>query len=193
VSKDVQTEGCRGAAAALTIISRFRGACAVKHFGSAVLSLCLAVVMSTAALAAVPRVLKPRLVLGDPIWRELPVRADLQTRYDRVWQTAVDTALEHNFEIATMDKSSGYLRTIPKADVVRLQSDWYYKVQVSMKLVTDNGAKSDPAPVTKVRLQVSGEVSNVDPRRGLRESYTGYDQIILQNLFQDLQAKLGSL
>ena len=62
----------------------------------------------------VPRVLKPRLILGDPIWRELPVRNDLQTHYDRIWQTAVDTALEHNFEIATMDKSSGYLRTIPK-------------------------------------------------------------------------------
>ena len=166
----------------------------MKHLGSAALSLCLALAMSTAALATgVPKVLKPRLVLGDPIWRELPVRTDLQTRYDRVWQTAVDTALEHNFEIATMDKSSGYLRTIPKADVVRLQSDWYYKVQVSMKLVTDSGSRSDPAPVTKVRLQVSGEVSNVDPHRGLRESYTGYDQIILQNLFQDLQAKLGSL
>jgi hypothetical protein len=157
-------------------------------------AICFSLSMSTLISAAgVPKVLKPRLVLGDPVWREMPVRADLQSRYDRVWQTAVDTALEHNFEIATMDKSSGYLRTIPKADIVRLQTDWYYKVQVSIKLVTDTSAKTDPAPVTKVRLQVSGEVTNIDPRRGLRESYTGYDQIVLQNLFQDLQAKLGSL
>jgi hypothetical protein len=166
----------------------------VTHLRSAAVALGCALAVSTIVNAAgVPKVLKPRLVLGDPIWRELPVRTDLQAHYDRVWQTAVDTALEHNFEIATMDKSSGYLRTIPKADIVRLQTDWYYKVQVSVKLVTDLGGKTDPAPVTKVRLQVSGEVSNVDPRRGLRESYTGYDQIILQNLFQDLQAKLGSL
>jgi hypothetical protein len=74
---------------------------------------------------------------------------------------------------------------------VRLQTNWYYKVQVSLKLVTE--PRGDVVPVSKVRLQVSGEVSNVDPRRGLLTAFTGYDQIILQNLFQDLQAKLGTL
>jgi len=36
-------------------------------------------------------------------------------------------------------------------------------------------------------------VTNVDPRRGLKAQFNGYDQIILQTLFQDLQAKLGSV
>ncbi len=152
--------------------------------------------ITTVSAAGVPKVLQQRLVLGEPVWRELPVRANVSGLYDRVWQTAVDTMLEHNFEIATMDRSSGYLRTIPKADIVRLQTDWYYKVQVSVKLVTDNSGSGKPGEqpvVTKVRLQVAGEVTNVDPRKGLKAQFNGYDQIILQNLFQDLQAKLGSV
>src|SRR5690349_1585787 len=81
-----------------------RGVCSVTHLRSAAVALGCALAVSTIVNAAgVPKVLKPRLVLGDPIWRELPVRTDLQAHYDRVWQTAVDTALEHNFEIATMD------------------------------------------------------------------------------------------
>jgi hypothetical protein len=161
----------------------------------------VAKVMCVVALAAgtlsaaesLPKVLKPRLIVGDPVWREMPIRADLQGQYDRVWQTAVDTVLEHNYEIATMDRSSGYLRTIPKADIVRLKTDWYYKVQVSVKLVTDHGGKPDAATVTKVRLQVAGEVTNVDPKNGLKAQFNGYDQVILQTLFQDLQAKLGAV
>ena len=156
----------------------------------------LVVLVSITSLfaASVPKVLSQRLVLGDPVWRELPVRSNVSGQYEKVWQTAVDTMLEHNFEIATMDRSSGYLRTIPKADIVRLQTDWYYKVQVSVKLVTDQNIKTgEVAPVTKVRLQVAGEVTNVDPRRGLKAQFNGYDQIILQTLFQDLQAKLGSV
>jgi hypothetical protein len=154
----------------------------------------VALAVPTVFAASVPKVLRQRLILGDPVWREMPVRTDLNGAYDRVWQTAVDTMLEHNFEIATMDRSSGYLRTIPKADIVRLDTDWYYKVQVSVKLVTDQSGKpGEQAAVTKVRLQVSGEVTNVDSKRGLKAQFTGYDQIILQNLFQDLQAKLGSV
>jgi hypothetical protein len=156
-----------------------------------VVAILVALSMTSVFAESVPKPLRTRLVLGDPLWRELPVRADLQGQYERVWQTAVDTILEHNFEIATMDRSSGYLRTLAKNDVVRLQTNWYYKVQVSLKLVTE--PRGDVVPVSKVRLQVSGEVSNVDPRRGLLTAFTGYDQIILQNLFQDLQAKLGTL
>src|SRR5262249_40886793 len=105
----------------------------------------------------------------------------------------VDTILEHNFEIATMDRSSGYLRTIPKADIVRLQTDWYYKVQVSVKLVSDMASKTEQPPVSKVRLQVSGEVTHSNPKRGMIDVFSGYDQVVLQNLFQDFQAKLGSV
>ncbi len=162
-----------------------------KHL---LMTIALASLLATTLIAAdVPKILKPRLVLGDPVWREMPVRNDLQAHYDRVWQTAVDTILEHNFEIATMDKSSGYLRTIPKADIVRLQTDWYYKVQVSVKLVQDLANKTDTPPVVKVRLQVNGEVTHSNLKKGLIDSFTGYDSVVLQNLFQDFQAKLGSV
>lgn len=143
----------------------------------------------------VPKVLNNRLVVGEPLWRELPVRSDFQSQHDRVWQTALNTILEHGFDIATMEKDSGYLRTTPNERIVRLQTDWFYKVQISLKLVStpaDPVAKT-PMLVTKVRLQVSGEVTNVDPRKGLKVSFLGYDLVLLQSLFQDLQAKLGAV
>jgi len=143
----------------------------------------------------VPKVLQARFVTGEPVWRELPVRADFQKNYDKVWQTAVNTALEHNFDIATMDKDSGYFRTLPNAKIVTMNTNWFYKVQISIKLVSTPGdPKANPpvpASVDKVRLQVSGEVTNVDARGVMRADFLGYDQILLQSLFQDLQAKLG--
>lgn len=143
----------------------------------------------------VPKVLEARFVLGDPVWRELPVRKDLQANYDKVWQTAVSTILEHNFDIATMDKESGYFRTLPNGKIVQMQSNWFYKVQISIKLVSTPGdPKANPAvpaTVEKVRLQVSGEVTSVDRRGVMNANFLGYDQVLLQSLFQDLQAKLG--
>ncbi len=143
----------------------------------------------------VPKVLEARFVTGEPVWRELPVRADLQKNSDKIWQTAVNTILEHNFDIATMDKDSGYFRTLPNSKVVTMGTNWAYKVQISIKLVTVPGdPKANPpvpATVEKVRLQVSGEVTNVDARGVMRADFLGYDQVLLQTLFQDLQAKLG--
>jgi hypothetical protein len=143
----------------------------------------------------VPKVLQERFVTGDPVWRELPVRADFQKNYDKIWQTAVNTILEHNFDIATMDKDSGYFRTLPNSKIVTMSTNWAYKVQISVKLVSTPGdPKADPpvlATVEKVRLQVSGEVTNVDTRGVMRVDFLGYDQVLLQSLFQDLQAKLG--
>jgi hypothetical protein len=143
----------------------------------------------------VPKPLQARFVTGDPIWRELPVRADFQGQYDRVWQTAVNTILEHNFEIATMDKDSGYLRTIQNEKIVKMDTNWSYKIQISVKLVsTPADPRANPpklATVEKVRLQVSGEVTNVDSKGVIQNDFLGYDQVLLQSLFQDLQAKLG--
>jgi len=94
-----------------------------------------------------------------------------------------------------MDKDSGYLRTTWNEGVVRLKGDWVYKIQISVKLVSGSGdaRANPPSPATmqKVRVQVAGEVSYVNKGR-LLESFRGYDQVLLQNLFQDLQAKLGS-
>jgi hypothetical protein len=39
-------------------------------------------------------------VVGDAVWREIPIREDLQGHYERCWQTAVNAILESNFAIA---------------------------------------------------------------------------------------------
>ncbi len=140
---------------------------------------------------SIPKPLKARLVVGDPIWRELPVRMDIQKDYDRIWQTALNTVLEHNYDIATMEKSSGYLRTTWNESVVTLKDNWFYKLQISVKLVT---LPTDSTTVEKIRLQVTGDVTNVDSKTGALKAYfRGYDQVVLQNLVQDLQAKLGAI
>jgi hypothetical protein len=146
---------------------------------------------SSASAQNIPKQLKTRLVVGDPIWRELPVRADIQKDYDRVWQTALNTLLEHNYDIATMEKASGYLRTTLNKTVVVLKDNWYYTVQISIKLVT---SATDATRVEKIRLQVTGDVTNTDSKTGaLKAFFRGHDQIVLQNLVQDLQAKLGAV
>lgn len=144
--------------------------------------------------ADIPKPLKSRFVTGDPVWRELPIRDDLQQSYEKCWQTAVSTLLENHFDIATMDKDSGYIRTTDNTGVVVLNGNWLYKVQVSVKFVytpADTNAKPPvPAVVQKVRLQVAGEIAQTN-KGSLKSYFRGYDQVVLQNLFQDLQAKLG--
>ena len=164
---------------------------------------CLAV-SCVVALAAgsifaggIPKPLRTRFVVGDPVWRELPIRSDFQSKYDKTWQTAVNTILENNFDVATMDKESGYLRTTWNEGVVTLNGNWAYKVQVSLKLVyTPGDSRANPPMlpvVEKVRVQVAGELTEVDMRRRrVAAAFRGYDQVLLQNLFQDLQGKLGA-
>jgi len=146
--------------------------------------------VSTASAQSIPKPLKTRLVVGDPIWRELPVRADIQKDYEKIWQTMLNTLLEHNYDIATMEKASGYLRTTANKSVVVLRDNWFYTVQISVKLVTST---NDATKVEKIRLQVTGDVTNTDSKGNLKAFFRGYDQIVLQNLVQDLQAKLGAV
>ena len=87
--------------------------------------------------ADIPKPLKSRFIVGDPVWRELLIRDDLKTKYEKCWQTAVTTLLENNFDVATMDKDSGYIRTTENTNVVVLNGDWVYKVQISIKYVYD--------------------------------------------------------
>src|SRR5205807_9186975 len=120
-----------------------------------------------------------------------------QNQYDKSWQTAVNTILENIFGVATMDKESGYLRTTWNEGVVALNGNWAYKVQVSLKLVyTAGDSRANPpiVPVVeKVREQVAGELTEVDMRRRkVASAFRGYDHVLLQNLFQDLQGKLGA-
>jgi hypothetical protein len=143
----------------------------------------------------VPKPLRSRFVTGDAVWRELPVRDDLQTQYDKCWQSTLNTILENNFDIATMDKESGYIRTTWNEGVVTLGGNWNYKVQISIKMVRVPGdPKANPPTsdmVQKIRVQVAGEVANTF-RGQLKSFFRGYDQVLLQNLFQDLQSKLGT-
>lgn len=144
--------------------------------------------------ADIPKALKTRFVVGDPVWRELLVRQDLQTHYEKCWQTAVSTLLDNNFDVATMDKDSGYIRTTENTGVVTLGGNWVYKVQISIKFVyTPADPTANPptvANVQKIRIQAGGEVAETN-RSGLKHYFRGYDQVVLQNLFQDFQAKFA--
>ncbi len=155
------------------------------------LVVCILFFVSLSGAASIPKPLKSRFILGDPVWRELPIRADLKSSTDKVWQTCINTILENNFDIATMEKESGYIRTTWNEGVVVLGGKWFYRVQVSIKLVPDTDLQLKNN-VIKVRLQVTGEISK-GGKGGISAYFRGYDQVVLQNLFQDLQSKLGSI
>ena len=159
---------------------------------------CMLITVSASGLFAanVPGPLKSRFVTGDPVWREMPVRDDLRYQYDKCWQTAVGTILENNFDIATMERDSGYARTTWNTGVVSLKGDWNYKVQISIKFVfaapDPKAPAGTPPAVEKLRVQAAGEISEVNRIGKVRNYFRGYDNVVLENLFQDLQAKLGS-
>jgi hypothetical protein len=145
--------------------------------------------------ADIPKALKTRFVVGDPVWRELLIREDLQPQYEKCGQTGVSTLLGNNFDVATtMDKDSGYIRTTENTGIVTLGGNWSYKVQIGIKFVYTPGDPNARPPtlpnVQKVRLQAGGEVAEAS-RTGLRHYFRGYDQVVLQNLFQDFQAKFA--
>lgn len=152
------------------------------------LTLCAAV--SVPLQGGLPDPVKSRFVVGDAVWREIPIRDDLQGQYDKCWQTAINSILESNFAVATMDKESGYLRTTENSGVVVLKGDWVYNVQVSIKFTYLPSGAGQQGTVQKIRIQASGHLAKISKGR-LKEAFQGYDSVVLQNVFQDLQAKLG--
>jgi CYTH domain-containing protein len=151
----------------------------------------LCALLSAPLFAGVPDPVKSRFVVGDAVWREIPIRDDLMGQYDKCWQTAINAILESNFAIATMDKESGYVRTTENSGVVTLKGDWVYSVQVSIKFTyIPPAASGQQATVQKIRIQASGHLAKISKGR-LKEAFQGYDSVVLQNVFQDLQAKLG--
>ena len=151
----------------------------------------LCILLSAPLFAGVPDPVKSRFVVGDAVWREIPIREDLQGQYEKCWQTAINAILESNFAIATMDKESGYIRTTENSGVVILTGDWVYSVQVSIKFTyVPPAASGQQATVQKIRIQASGHLAKISKGR-LKEAFQGYDSVVLQNVFQDLQAKLG--
>jgi hypothetical protein len=87
-------------------------------------------------------------------------------------------------------KDSGYIRTTENTGVVVLKGDWVYNVQVSIKFTYVPTAPGQQATVQKIRIQASGHLAKISNGR-LKEAFQGYDSVVLQNVFQDLQAKLG--
>lgn len=150
----------------------------------------LCAVLSLPLFAGLPDPVKSRFVVGDAVWREIPIRDDLQGQYEKCWQTAINAILESNFAIATMDKESGYLRTTENSGLVVLKGDWVYNVQVSIKFTYNPPTGSSQGAVQKIRIQASGHLAKISKGR-LKEAFQGYDSVVLQNVFQDLQAKLG--
>lgn len=157
---------------------------------SRVLCLALCAVLEVPLFAGLPDPVKSRFVVGDAVWREIPIRDDLQSQYDKCWQTAINAILESNFAIATMDKESGYVRTTENSGIVVLKGDWVYSVQLSIKFSYLPATGSNQATVQKIRIQASGHLAKISKGR-LKEAFQGYDSVVLQNVFQDLQAKLG--
>jgi len=153
-------------------------------------STALCAVLSLPLFAGLPDPVKSRFVVGDAVWREIPIRDDLQGQYEKCWQTAITAILESNFAIATMDKESGYLRTTENSGLVVLKGDWVYNVQVSIKFTYVPPTGSSQGTVQKIRIQASGHLAKISKGR-LKEAFQGYDSVVLQNVFQDLQAKLG--
>jgi hypothetical protein len=150
----------------------------------------LCALLGAPLFAGLPDPIKSRFVVGDAVWREIPIREDLQGQYEKCWQTAINAILESNFAIATMDKESGYLRTTENAGIATLKGDWVYNVQVSIKFTYVPAAPGQQAAVQKIRIQASGHRAQISKGR-LKQAFQGYDSVVLQNVFQDLQAKLG--
>ena len=152
--------------------------------------LCILVVAG-AAFGKVPQPVQDRFVIGEPVWKEIDVREELGSNYTRCWQKLVDIVTDKGFEIGFMEEPSGYIRTNSNAGIVRLKGAWVYEIKFVVKLVLkDESLETDSKSVDKIRLQVLGNLAKV--KKGvIKESYSGYDRIVLQDLFNDLQQVFG--
>lgn len=153
----------------------------------------MAAVLFTAgtAVAGIPGGVKDRFVLGEPVWKEMTIREDLAPDYETCWKRFVEIMVDKGYEIGFMEKDSGYLRTNPNTGIVRLKSNWVYEVKVIGKLVVnEKDLKAGKKTVEKLRIQVQGQVYRMN-RGVLVESYSGYDKLVLQDMFNDLQLVFG--
>ena len=120
------------------------------------------------------------------MWKEIPIREDLQNQYEKCWQSAINTILENNFDLASTDKDSGYIRTTENSGMVVLEGNWGHKVQVSIKFSYQPAEpRANPpalATVQRLRIQAAGTVAEAKNGR-LKHYLKGYDTAVLQNLF----------
>jgi transposase-like protein len=133
-------------------------------------------------------------VQADEIWgyvakkeaHKLPAEKDDDSKGDAYCYVAMErhSKLVLNFALGRRNN----------AGVVTLKGNWIYKVQISVKFAYSPGDPKATPPVLpvveKVRIQAAGEVVHNNGGK-LKAYFRGYDKVVLQNLFQDLQAKLG--
>jgi hypothetical protein len=94
-------------------------------------------------------------------------------------------------ELAALLQQASRASTTENSGVVILTGDWVYSVQVSIKFTyIPQAASGQQGTVQKIRIQASGHLAKISKGR-LKEAFQGYDSVVLQNVFQDLQAKLG--
>ena len=121
----------------------------------------------------------------------MAVREDLSPDYETCWKKLVDIIVDRGYEVGFMEKESGYLRTNPNAGLVRLKSNWVYEVKIIAKLVVnEQDLKAGKKTVDKLRIQVQGHLYKTS-KGSLVESYSGYDKLVLQDMFNDLQLVFG--
>jgi hypothetical protein len=149
------------------------------------------------ALAGVPDVVKQRFVIGDPVWKEMIVRDDIATDYSKCWNKLTDIIVDKGYELAYTDKDSGYVRTNPNSGLVHLKSNWIYEVKIIAKFVVNDtsdqpkdASSGGKKVIEKLRVQVQGRLYR-QVNGNLVESYSGYDQLVLQDIFNDLQLVFG--
>ena len=111
---------------------------------------------------------------GD--WRVVEIRDDLINDKDGTWKVLVDT-VSSKYDLETLDKDSGYLRSAWKHTYVyRSQICSKYRSRIVLKTI-DNNSK------LKVKIE-----SNWLSNRGWLQ---GYDNILLKDIYSDLQGKIG--
>jgi len=149
------------------------------------------------AWAGVPDVVKQRFVIGEPVWKEMIVRDDIASDYSKCWNKLTDIIVDKGYELAYTDKDSGYARTNPNSGLVHLKSNWVYEVKIIAKFVVNDtsDAPKDASggskkTIEKLRVQVQGRLYR-QVNGNLIESYSGYDQLVLQDVFNDLQLVFG--
>jgi len=114
----------------------------------------------------------------EPGWKIIEIRDGLV--YDQMWQITVDT-LSSKYDIEVMDKDGGYIRTgyIYTYMLKEGKITDRYRSRITIKF--DKGDKG--VKICKVRAE-----ANFLTGDGWVQ---GYDSILLDNVYNDLQGKLG--
>jgi uncharacterized lipoprotein len=109
-------------------------------------------------------------------WRVIDIREDFKGKINKIWETLVDTISE-KYDLETINKDSGYLRTAWKYTyVVKSQISNKYRSRIVVKVDQDFN-----------QLKIKCDSHWLGDNGWLQ----GYDTILLENIYSDVQGKLG--